>query len=162
MRIGPDVLECPASGERVEITHRPGEQGEHAEIMVTLGGVGSGPGLHLHPEQIEHFRVVRGSVQVLVGEETVLVEAGEDVTVPPSTAHSYRALEPGTQLLIRVTPGHGFESALEDVYELFDDGSIEAGVIHDMDAFQACFDRHKNVMISLRNGPAPADSPDQH
>ena len=151
MRTGPDFLECPASGERVEIVRRPDEHGEHAEILVTLGVVGSGPGPHLHPEQIEHFRVVKGSVQVLVGDATVVVGAGEEVTVPPSTAHAYRAVEPDTELLIRITPGHGFESALEDVYELFDRGTIEAGVIQDTDAFDACFERHKGVMISLRN-----------
>src|SRR5207249_1885680 len=103
MRTGPDFLGCPASGERVEIVHRPDERGEHTEILVALGVVGSGPGPHLHPEQIEHFRVMKGTVQVLVGDETVVVGAGEEVTVPPSTTHAYRALVPDTEPLIRIT-----------------------------------------------------------
>lgn len=60
-------------------------------------------------------------------------------------------MESGTQLLIRVTPGHGFESALEEVYELFDRATVRAGVINDVAAFEACLERHKNVMVSLRN-----------
>jgi hypothetical protein len=68
--------------------------------------------------------VVRGRVQVLVGADTVTAGAGQDVIVPAGTAHSFRALEAGTQLRLRVTPGHGFEAALEDVYELLDQGQL--------------------------------------
>src|ERR1700728_4111540 len=112
MRLGPDTLECPASGEHVEILRRPDDHEQHAEFLITLAGVGSGPGPHLHPEQIEQFRVMRGCVQVLVGDDTITADAGEDVTVAAAPTHSYRALEAGTQLYLRVRPGHGFEAAL--------------------------------------------------
>jgi len=77
MRSGPDDLLCPLSGESMQILHRPDENGEHAEFLITLADVGSGPGPHLHPSQVEYFRVVRGSVQVRLGDDTVRADAGE-------------------------------------------------------------------------------------
>ncbi|MDQ2813342.1 MAG: cupin domain-containing protein [Actinomycetota bacterium] len=161
MRIGPDALECPLSGEHVKILRRPDEHGEHAEYLITLAAVGSGPGPHLHPEQVEQFRVVRGRVQVLAGADTITADIGQDVTVPPGTAHSFRALEAETQLRLRVTPGHGFEAALEDVFELLDQGQLGPDGPVDPAAWNACFEQHKQVMISARSrpgnpGPGPA------
>jgi mannose-6-phosphate isomerase-like protein (cupin superfamily) len=161
MRLGPDTLECPASGEHVEILRRPDDHEQHAEFLITLAGVGSGPGPHLHPEQIEQFRVVRGCVQVLVGDDTITADAGEDVTVAAATTHSYRALEAGTQLYLRVRPGHGFEAALEDVYELLDQGQLGPDGPVNPAVWNACFERHKQVMVSMRgwpSGPGPHPS----
>lgn len=153
MRIGPDELECPLSGEHVEILRRPDEHGEQAECLITLAAVGSGPGPHLHPEQVEQFRVVRGRVQVVAGTDTITAEAGQDVTVPAGTTHSFRALETGTQLRLRVMPGHGFEAALEDVFDLLDQGQLGPDGPLDPAAWNACFERHKHVMISARSRP---------
>jgi mannose-6-phosphate isomerase-like protein (cupin superfamily) len=100
------------------------------------------------------FRVVRGRVQVLVGEDTVTADAGQEVIVPAGTAHSFRALEAGTQLRLRVTPGHGFEAALEDVFELLDQGQLGPDGPVDLAVWNACFERHKQVMVSARNRPA--------
>lgn len=143
-------MHCPANGEHVQITHRPDEDAEHAEILVTLGEIGSGPGVHLHPHQVESFQVVRGRVEVRVGDEYRSIGVGEQVAVPPGTAHRYRALESGTQLRITITPGHGFETALADVYDLLDRGVIGPDGITDRAAFDACFERHKDIMVSLR------------
>lgn len=154
MRTGPDALECPLSGEHVEMLRRPDDRGEQAECLITLAYVGSGPGPHLHPEQVEQFRVVRGCVQVLIGADTVTADAGQDVLVPAGTAHSFRALEAGTQLQVRVTPGHGFEAALEDVFELLDQGQLGPDGPIDPAVWNACFERHKQVMVSARNRPA--------
>ncbi len=163
MRIGPDALECPLSGEHVEILRRPDDHGNQAECLITLAGVGSGPGPHLHPEQVEQFRVVRGRVQVVVGADTITVDAGQDVIVPAGTAHSFQALEAGTQLRLRVTPGHGFEAALEDVFALLDQGQLGPDGPVDPAVWNACFERHKQVMVSARNraadpGPRPAST----
>ena len=132
---------------------RPDDHGEQAECLITLADVGSGPGPHLHPEQVEQFRVVRGRVQVLVGADTVTADAGQDVVVPAGTAHSFRALEAGTQLRLRlrVTPGHGFEAALEDVFELLDQGQLGPDGPVDPAVWNACSERHKQVMASARN-----------
>jgi len=158
MRSGPDDLLCPLSGESMQILHRPDENSEHAEFLITLADVGSGPGPHLHPGQVEYFRVVRGSVQVRLGDDTVRADAGEAVTVPTGTAHSFRALEAGTQLLGRLTPGHGFEAALEDVYELLDSGQLGPDGPVDPAVWEECFERHRQVMVSMRDRSAPGES----
>ena len=155
MRCGPDELRCPFSGETTEILHRPGQDSEHAEFLITLAGVGSGPGPHLHPGQVEHFHVVQGSVEVRVGDDTIRLGADEAVTVPTGTAHSFRALVAQTQVLRRLTPGHGFEAALEDVYELLDSGQLGPGGPIDPAVWNECFARHRQVMVSLRDRSAP-------
>jgi mannose-6-phosphate isomerase-like protein (cupin superfamily) len=158
MRSGPDDLRCPLSGESVHILHRPDEDDERAEFLITLADAGSGPGPHLHPGQVEHFRVVRGGVQVRLGDDTVRAGAGEAVTVPAGTAHSFQALEAGTQLLGQLTPGHGFEAALEDVYELLDSGQLGPDGPVDPAVWDECFARHRHIMVSMRNRPAPGAS----
>lgn len=139
----------------MQILHRPDEHGEHAEFLVTLDEVGSGPAPHLHPGQVEHFRVMRGSVQVLVGDGMVSADVGVTVTVPTGTAHSFRALEAGTQLLGRLMPGHGFEAALEDVYALLDSGQLGLDGPVDPAVWNACFERHRQVLVSMRNQSPP-------
>jgi mannose-6-phosphate isomerase-like protein (cupin superfamily) len=155
MRLGPNVLRCPDSGERIEILHRPSEPGQHVECLITLDCVGSGPAPHLHPAQVEQFRVVRGRVEVIVGDRTLTVGADEEITVPAATAHHFRALEAGSQLLVRISPGDGFEAALEAVYELFDHGQLALTGPRDPVAVAACFERHKHVMIGMRGRSAP-------
>ena len=94
--------------------------------------------------------MVRGRLEVVLGEQTRLVESGEEVSVPARTPHAFRALVPDTQVLTVLDPGHGFEAMLEDTYALFDDGIVGPGGIADVDAFQACLARHRDVIVSLR------------
>lgn len=150
MRLGPDALECPQVGEHVVVLQRPGDRGEPMDILITLAEVGSGPASHLHPTQVERFHVVRGSVEVRVGEELAVVGVGEEVTVPAATDHSFRALERGSQLRTLIVPGYGFEAALEDVYALFDLDQLRLEGPIDRAAVAACFAKHKDVMVSMR------------
>ena len=136
--------------------HRPSGPDQHLECLITLDGIGSGPAPHLHPAQVEQFRVVRGRVEVTVGEQTITVGADEEITVPAATAHHFRALEAGSQLLVHITPGDGFEAALEAVYELFDHGKLRLTGPTDPTAVAACFEQHKHVMVSMRGKSAPS------
>jgi mannose-6-phosphate isomerase-like protein (cupin superfamily) len=57
---------------------------------------GEGPDLHLHP-YAEVFVVQEGAARFTVGDEEVVVEAGNIVVVPPETVHGFK--NPGDAML---------------------------------------------------------------
>jgi oxalate decarboxylase/phosphoglucose isomerase-like protein (cupin superfamily) len=68
------------------------------------GGLGASP--HHHLTATEVFYVLRGSVQLLVGDELVVATEGDLVVVPPGVAHAFAAAPRGdAELLVAVTPG---------------------------------------------------------
>jgi len=69
------------------------EGGPHAgtgfSFFVTATPPGKGPGLHVHP-YTEVFIVERGEATFTVGEEQLVVAAGNVVIVPPETRHGFK------------------------------------------------------------------------
>jgi quercetin dioxygenase-like cupin family protein len=57
---------------------------------------GEGPDLHFHP-YAEVFVVLEGTASFTVGEEDLVVEAGNVVVVPPETVHGFK--NPGDAIL---------------------------------------------------------------
>jgi quercetin dioxygenase-like cupin family protein len=63
---------------------------------------------HLHTRASELFFVIDGSLQVLVGEEVTVLEAGDFLVVPPHTPHAFAAAPGSTaDVLFVLTPGAG-------------------------------------------------------
>ncbi len=72
----------------------------------TLGRGRDGATPHYHRGSAEMFFILDGRLQVLVGEETVDVEAGDTLVVPPHTVHAFAAAPgSGADVLIMITPG---------------------------------------------------------
>lgn len=68
------------------------------------GGLGASP--HHHLTATEVFYVLRGSVQLLVGEVLVVATEGDLAVVPPGVDHAFAAAPGGdAELLVAVTPG---------------------------------------------------------
>ncbi|MGW8887412.1 cupin domain-containing protein [Streptomyces sp. NPDC055749] len=61
---------------------------------------------HFHTKATELFFVISGSLQVLVGDEITVLNAGDFLAVPPHTAHAFAAA-PGCKadVLFTFTPG---------------------------------------------------------
>nr|WP_229859372.1 cupin domain-containing protein [Streptomyces poonensis] len=61
---------------------------------------------HFHTRATELFFVISGSLQVLVGEEVTVLEAGDFLAVPPHTPHAFAAA-PGAEadVLFVFAPG---------------------------------------------------------
>lgn len=91
------------------------------EIEVAPGG-GTPP--HYHLTYAEHFEVVEGELQVVVGGETRTLTEGEKAVVPRNTLHNFHnATDEPVTFLITFRPGHaGFEKALRVAYGLAADG----------------------------------------
>jgi mannose-6-phosphate isomerase-like protein (cupin superfamily) len=76
--------------------------------------VGDGPPPHIHKTEEEAFYVLEGSLNVLVGEQTIKANAGAFVLVPRGTVHTYSTTGTSAKILIIISPS-GFEKFFEEI-----------------------------------------------
>jgi mannose-6-phosphate isomerase-like protein (cupin superfamily) len=93
--------------------------GSRSEIRVTLPPVAVTPPPHLHPQQQETCVVEDGSLEMLVGHEWRTLTAGESLTIPAGTVHTFRNRS-GQNVRFRTVhmPALGYERYLERLYWL--------------------------------------------
>lgn len=97
--------------------------GEYTLVEVELApGGGNAP--HYHKTYDEHFEVLEGRLEVLVGEEMRVLGAGQEAVAEKNVLHRFRNGADGTtRFLVKLRPGHaGFERALKAGYGLARDG----------------------------------------
>ena len=99
--------------------------GEHTLIEVEVAP-GGGTEPHYHKTYDEHFEVVAGALEVLVGQETRTLRPGEKAVAEKNTLHRFRnPTEEPTTFLVELRPGHGgFEKAVRVAYGLASDGRV--------------------------------------
>lgn len=85
-----------------------GTAGGFTSYRSTFAKGAAGAPAHFHTRATELFFVISGSLQVLVGEEITLLNAGDFLAVPPHTPHAFAAA-PGCEadVLFVFTPGMG-------------------------------------------------------
>jgi mannose-6-phosphate isomerase-like protein (cupin superfamily) len=101
--------------------------GEHTliEVEVAPGG-GNAP--HYHMTYDEHFEVLEGTLEVLVGKEIRTLRPGQKEVAKKRTLHRFRnTTGERTKFLVELRPGHsGFEKAIKVAYGLAADGRARA------------------------------------
>lgn len=74
---------------RWELTHYPGDQAPR----------------HRHHHSDEGFVVLRGRLEVLMGDERSILQPGEHVTIPAGTVHTFATVDPeGADVIAVMTP----------------------------------------------------------
>ena len=68
--------------------------GELLEMEATYSGAAGMPPVHLHPNQVERFEVLEGSMRAIVGDVEETHEAGASFEVPAGTPHQMAAEGP--------------------------------------------------------------------
>jgi uncharacterized cupin superfamily protein len=96
--------------------------GAYVEVEATYPPNSAKPPLHLHPAQEEQFTVVSGSLEVISGEESFTVKAGDAFGVPRGTPHQMWATEDGAVLLWRTTPALRTDAMFCGLWEVARDG----------------------------------------
>lgn len=95
------------------------------EVEVAPGG-GTAP--HYHKTYSERFEVLEGTLEVLVGRQTLTLKAGQRAEAHRDTRHRFR--NPGgepARFLVELRPGHaGFEKSVKVAYGLARDGHFRA------------------------------------
>ena len=114
----------PVSGETITfVTTAAESDGELLAFDLELTPDGKVPGLHVHPEQTECFRVVEGTMRFKLGRKTIVAEAGDIVTVPPGKAHKFANGGDGVaRARVEVRPALEMAELLETAVRLAEDG----------------------------------------
>lgn len=110
----------------LETSEETGGERTLIEIQVAPGG-GTPP--HYHLTSAEHFEVIEGALEVMVGGETSTLTEREKAVAPVNTLHNFQnATGEPTTFLVEFRPGHGgFEKALKVAYGLAADGLSNSG-----------------------------------
>jgi quercetin dioxygenase-like cupin family protein len=123
------VIENPVTGERIAFRKRAADTaGELLELDLFLAPGAFVATPHVHPNQTEVFRVVRGHVQVRVGKDLRTYGPGEVATVPPGKRHAWwNPFGDEAHLIVEVRPALGTETMFETFFGLAQDGKTMAG-----------------------------------
>jgi quercetin dioxygenase-like cupin family protein len=118
------VLENPVSGERIVFQKTAADtDGELLAFKLFLDPEGHVPGAHVHPEQEERFKVVKGTMRFQKGLKTVIASAGDTVVVSPGTMHRFaNAGDELAHVLVEVRPALRMEQLLEVATSLAQEG----------------------------------------
>lgn len=100
------------------------ETGGELTLIEIEAAPGGGTTPHYHKTYAEHFEVLRGALEVQVGEVTHTLRPGHKAVAPINTLHRWHnATDDTVVFLVELRPGHGgFEKALRVAYGLAADG----------------------------------------
>lgn len=74
-------------------------------LIETLAPEGDSPPLHVHGTEDELFHVLEGTMRFRLGDDELVLEAGESVLAPKGVAHTYRVESPRARCLVVTTSG---------------------------------------------------------
>lgn len=127
------------------------DTGGRYSIIKLIQPPNTGPALHIHPEQNEWFFVIRGSIGVRLGEERIVLKAGDSLMAPKAVPHAYVTLGvEDAHLLFLYDPAgdmDGYFKALSQIKRLADGHA-------DPEARTKAFSDHGMKMV----GPPPQAS----
>jgi mannose-6-phosphate isomerase-like protein (cupin superfamily) len=121
-----DVIELP--GTRFVVTLAPANPAvDSLEMEITLEAGALGPPPHYHPTLEEEYRVLRGSLNVLIGDRWKDFGSGESVVIPARSNHTFRNTSQEPVLMLNVhRPAQGFAAFMERAKELSQAGKLKS------------------------------------
>jgi mannose-6-phosphate isomerase-like protein (cupin superfamily) len=117
-------LENPVTGE-VMIFHETAAEtgGKFVRVETIVRPDGFVAASHVHPAQTERFNILEGTFDFRVGKEIVRAGPGDELVVPPGTAHQFwNAGDAGACFVMEVRPALKFESLIETMFTLAAEG----------------------------------------
>jgi quercetin dioxygenase-like cupin family protein len=107
------------------------------EIIELAGPEGEGPPPHIHLDRHELFYVLQGTVEFIVGQDTIAAEAGSLVFVPRNTRHGFK-FGPDCKVLGLVAPA-GLEGFFRELGAGMAAGKSQTEI---RDALEGRYDSH--------------------
>ena len=92
-------------------------KGEYSELLTEVYS-GTGPPMHYHKVITQTFKVLKGVLNLKVGDKVHILKAGDVYTIPPMVPHSETS-EKGKLMrcVVEIHPGHkGFEDFMNMTY----------------------------------------------
>jgi quercetin dioxygenase-like cupin family protein len=119
-----DVFDNPVTGEFGYV--RVGTDETNGELIVSdlrlrPGGGAIGP--HIHPQADERFTAVTGKLGYLLGDQKLILEAGESMDIPRGTVHDFwNAGEDEARVVVEIRPGARMELMIRTMFALAMEG----------------------------------------
>jgi len=115
-----DSIENPVTGELLVFHQTSADTGGEKVLFETyVRPEGFVAAAHVHPKQEERFQVLAGRVGFRIGRERTIAELGQQLVVPPGTAHRFwNAGDETARFLCEVRPALGFEELIETMFSL--------------------------------------------
>lgn len=104
--------------------------------------VWEGPAPHIHHSGSETFYVLEGTLEMLIGKETVKATAGTCVHVPAGAVHKFSNPGPGAVRFSQIVSPGSLLTMIEEISAL-----LQAGV-QDRDQIAAVFRRHDTEVVT--------------
>ena len=119
-----DTIHNPVTGERMTFhTTAADSNGEAVIVECTVRPGGFVAAAHVHPTQSERFNVIEGTLGLKVGKEKRTLGRGDVAVVEPGTPHKFwNGGDDDVRFVCEVRPALRFESLLETMYTLAEDG----------------------------------------
>ena len=102
--VGTELINPKAGTKTVFLATAESTGGAYLEIEVTYPPDSPPPPLHKHPAQEEHFTVLAGGLEAIVGDSQKQLGAGDELAVPADTAHKMWATGDGVVMRWRTSP----------------------------------------------------------
>jgi quercetin dioxygenase-like cupin family protein len=93
----------------------PRETSNGLFVIEHVNMVNGGPPLHMHPHQEEYFYVISGEVRFALGDQRLVLHAGDSVLGPRGIPHTFAAVEgKPSRMLISFSPAGRMEQFMRD------------------------------------------------
>ena len=117
-------LDNPVTGETLVFRETAEETGgERVRVETIVRPDGFVAAAHVHPNQTERFSILDGTVEFCVGGKTLIASPGDEIVVPPGTAHRFwNGGDNEARFLLDVRPALKFESLIETMFTLAAEG----------------------------------------
>jgi quercetin dioxygenase-like cupin family protein len=120
-----DTIENPRIGARTVFLKTGRESGgELMEADLFVQPRNKPPPKHIHPNQVERFRVIERSLTVWVPGREIVLRPGDEYAVPKGTLHTWRnAGTSEARVCVEVRPTGRFDEGLEALYAMIQNGN---------------------------------------
>jgi mannose-6-phosphate isomerase-like protein (cupin superfamily) len=112
-----DTLTMPDRTSFLIIESAAESGGKRIEFEITMPPGAQGPPKHLHPRQDERWSVIEGELALFVNDGWRTLGAGESLSIPPSTIHTFRNRSPGDVRFRDIhEPALDFQEYIEELH----------------------------------------------
>lgn len=135
---------------------------EHPEtdawrVTMTLAPGSGGPPLHIHPHQEETYRILSGELDVQVNGQWRTLAAGEQVTIPAGTPHTFRNRHTEAVRAVNVhAPALEFPRYMAILHALVHAGKVRALPPRNLQSaiyLSMLFTAHHRTLVSVEPSP---------
>ena len=123
------IVRLPGQGRAYQmptmraVFHADGEESSNRYSVSEwwLEPMSDGPGAHSHEANDEIFRIVDGTMSVLVGDRWIDAPSGSVIVVPAGVTHDYANRTAAPAALFNVFIPGGFEKNMPDIVKWYED-----------------------------------------